>query len=147
DQSVGQEEGDLLLGGECDVCLYQFSSRLFLVAVQVKPRCKVEGVGHGEGMPELMRQRERLADRRQGLVGIAEKPEVMGREAPAHDARVLQVERGQSAIALGVPEGDPLRAVLTGTDEVSQEVTMSPKRTMGGGQERRVFPVVREPQQ
>src|SRR5215470_1660655 len=98
-------------------------------------------------MLELMRERERLANRRQGLVGIAEKPEVMGREAPAYDSRVLRVQHGQGAMALGVPEGDPLRAVLTGTDEISHEVTMGPKRAMGGDQERRVLSVVGEPQQ
>src|SRR5262245_15423324 len=56
-RSVGQEKGDLLLGGECDVCLCQFPSQLFLAAVQVKPGRKVQGVDHAEGMAELMPQR------------------------------------------------------------------------------------------
>src|SRR5215467_2115624 len=71
----------------------------------------------------------------------------VGREAPAYDSRVLRVQHGQGAMALRVPEGDPLRAVLTGTDEISHEVTMGPKRAMGGDQERRVLSVVGEPQQ
>src|SRR5262245_26793818 len=70
----------------------------------------------------------------------------MGRERPAHNSRVLGVERRQGPMTLGGPEGDPVRAVLASMDEISHEMTMGRERTMGDDQKRRIVPVMSKPQ-
>ena len=100
-------------------------------------------MGQAGGMGQLPGQREGLPAPPQGLIGIAQHPQALGRKAQAAHARVMAaVEKGVRPVLPGVIESDPLLQVCPGRRPISDEGIGRSQRVMRLQEERRILPRV-----
>src|SRR5262245_58003120 len=138
DRRARQVEGESLLRAQCNLRLSPLLCGLPLPAELVEFSSKAEGIGQGKGVSWLPSPSERLVNRLEGLVRIAQTPQCQGCMGEGSHRRVLPIEETMGTALLRVVEGHRLRQVRSGSGQLPQPEQGCPQCPMGFHEERRV---------